>query len=141
MRLSRLLALVVIVAAMTALAGCGDDSSPTSPSGPTATQTFQGTLATNGAATHTFVSNTSGTVTATLNTLTTESGALAPAVGISLGTFALNSCAAAVSNDLAFSGTVITGSVAGAVSLCVRVYDAAGRIAEPVSYSITVAYP
>ena len=141
MRPSRFTALAFVVFAMAALAGCGDDS-PTTPSNPNqTTETFEGTLTTNGAATHQFSSAGSGTVTATLTNISTESGTVAPVVGLSVGSFALNACSAAVSNDLAFTGTVVTGSASAALRLCVRIYDAQGRITETVKYTITVQHP
>ena len=138
----RALALVLVVAVMTGLAGCGDDNSPTTPSNPNqTTEVFEGTLTTNGAFTHQFSTSGAGTVTATLTNIATETGGVAPVVGLSVGSFALNSCSAAVSNDLSFTGTVVTGSAQGALRLCVRIYDSQGRITETVNYTITVRHP
>lgn len=113
------------------------DDIPTTPDPVTVTETFTGTININGAATHTFFTSATGTVTATLTSL----GENPPEqVGLSVGTFAGSSCSLIITNDKA----VVTSVVGGVVttlggSLCVRIYDV-GRLTESVSYEIRVEH-
>jgi len=137
-RLIRPLAFAVVVT----LVACGDDDlqNPTSPTpAPTVTETFSGTVNQNGAATHNFSSQASGTVTATLTTLAPDSSLV---VGLALGTWNGSVCQQILPNDRATQGTVITGGVSSFGSLCVRIYDVGNIPAgQPASYEITVVHP
>ncbi len=129
---------VVLLFALAA-AACGDRAAtPTSPTVTTTivTETFSGTLPPNGATTWPFTTASSGTVTATLTTVAPEGRAL----GLSLGTWNGSACQIIIANDRAVQGTVVTGSVATAGSLCARVYDATG-LAGSADYLVTVVHP
>jgi hypothetical protein len=121
-------------------AACGDDQ-PTTPTGPTQptvfTETFSGTLTRNGAATHTFATQASGTVTATLTALSAEEGTR---VGLALGTFNGSACQLVITKDDAVVPTMVTGAVSAVGNLCVRIYDV-GALVGPVDYEIQVAHP
>ena len=140
-RLNRYRAVVALVVAAAALS-CGDDPAGT-PTGPTpttprTTETFSGTLSANGAHTYPFISG-SGTLTLTLTTVTPDTVAL----GISLGTWSGTSCTVGTGlfNDAATKGAAISGQLTSTGSLCARVYDGAGQITAPTTYTITVVHP
>jgi hypothetical protein len=131
---------LVAVALATVACGSSSTTTPTTPT-PTAstTETFSGTLAANGGHTYPFVSST-GTLTLTLTTVTPDSTI---ALGISLGTWSGASCTVGTGlfNDTAIQGTSITGQVSTIGSLCARVYDGAGLVTAPTTYTITVVHP
>ena len=131
--------LTVVLLAL-ALSACGeDDETPTSPTAPTMfTATFTGTLTRNGAQTHTFSSQASGTVTATLTSLAPDSSVR---VGLALGTWNGAVCQVVLPNDSAAVSTVVTGGVSALGSLCVRIFDAAGTLPQPTVYEIVVMHP
>src|SRR5262245_34213069 len=118
-------ALFVAVAAVTA-AGCDNtiDNPLTQPTPVTVTDTFSSSLTKNGAVVHTFNVATTGAVVATLTTLSDAT----KTVGLDLGTFNGINCTTTLSNAAAAPGISITGLVSGIGSLCVRVYDAAGKL-------------
>lgn len=125
-----------------ALAGCGDDppTTPTAPTTPTTiTETFAGTVGRNAAVTHTFSTQASGTVTATLSALGPDSTAV---MGMSLGTWNGNICSIVLAKDDATQGSVITGGVSSNGFLCVRLYDVGNvTAAEPFTYEVTIVHP
>jgi hypothetical protein len=128
------------VALVGVLGACGDDlvETPTTPTPPvTTTETFSGTINRNGAATHNFATQASGTVTATLTTLGPDSALI---VGLSLGTSNGTTCSLQITKDDATQGTVVTGGVSALGSLCVRIYDV-GNVVDPITYEITVVHP
>ena len=122
--------------------GACDNSTPT-PTSPTpappaaVTETFAGELNRNGAATHTFLAQASGTVTATLDTLAPEN---TPAIGLSLGTWNGSACQIVIANDNAARGAIVVGAASSAGNLCVRVYDV-GKVGDLASYQLTVVHP
>jgi hypothetical protein len=120
-------------------AACGSDSTtPTTPTSTTFTEVFAGTLTTNGAQTFTFISQASGTVTATLTAVAPDATSL---LGISLGTVATGGgCQTIIVNDKATQSSGITGAVGSAGNLCARVYDP-GVLAAPVTFELTVVHP
>lgn len=132
--ISRLL-LVALVAG--GGAACNSSETPTTPTTPATpiTETFTGTIATNGAITTPFTTTTAGDVSATLTSVT-------PAVnmGFSMGTWDGTACRFVIANDNAAPSAVITGSVMTISSLCVRVSDV-GFVVEPVTYVVTVVHP
>lgn len=121
------------------LAACDDD--PTTPVTPTPnpiTETFSGTLNTNGGATHLFTGTTAGSMSATLTTVAPDS---ATVMGFAIGTWNGTACAHLIADDDATQGSVLLGTVTSpGASLCVRVYDV-GRFTGSVSYTITVVHP
>jgi hypothetical protein len=131
-----------VLALTLVLGACGDDdpTTPTTPTTPpTVTDTFSGTINQNGAATHEFSTQASGTVTATLSTLAPDSTAV---IGLSLGTWNGSSCQLVITNDRATQGSVVTGGVSSFGSLCVRIYDVGSvTSAQPFAYEVTVVHP
>lgn len=132
--ISRLL-LVALVAG--GVAACNSSETPTTPTTPATpiTETFTGTIATNGAITTPFTATTAGDVSATLTSVTPTVN-----MGLTLGTWNGTACQAVVSNDNAAPSAVVTGSVTTISSLCVRVHDV-GFVVEPVTYVVTVVHP
>jgi hypothetical protein len=137
MRVFKFVALVLPLA-MLATACEGDIADiPTTPDPVTVTETFTGTININGAATHSFLTSATGTVTATLTSLGDNPP---PAVGLSMGTLSGSTCSLLLTNDRA----VVTSTVSGTVttlggSLCVRIYDV-GSLTGPVPYEIRVEH-
>jgi hypothetical protein len=123
-----------------ALSGCSDDpETPTTPTTPvTFTENFSGTLTPNGARTHSFSSQASGTVTATLSSLAPDATI---SVGLALGTWNGAVCQIVLPNDNAVVTTVVTGGVSAVGSLCVRIADVAGTVTQPTDYEIVVVHP
>jgi hypothetical protein len=133
----RTLSVVMLAIAMSA---CGEeDDPPTAPTPPTTfTQTFSGTLTPNGARTHSFATQASGTVTATLSSLAPDATI---SVGLALGTWNGAVCQILLPNDNAVVTTVVTGGVSAIGSLCVRIADVAATVTQPTDYEIVVVHP
>ncbi|MDO8679427.1 MAG: hypothetical protein Q7R30_12800 [Acidobacteriota bacterium] len=116
------------------------DTLPTTPDPVIVTETFTGSITINGAATHSFFTSATGSVTATLASL----GETPPTnVGFSLGTFSGSTCSVntGLFNDKAVVSTVIIGTVSTlGGSLCVRIHDV-GTLTGPVAYEIKVEHP
>jgi hypothetical protein len=131
----------VLIGALLSTAACGGNSStPTSPTPTTPTtitETFSGSINRNGAATHTFLAQASGAVTATLTTLAPEG---TEAIGLSLGTWNGTSCQLVIANTAAAQGAVVLGVASSAGNLCILVQDV-GKIGVAASYEITVVHP
>ena len=126
--------------AVLALAACGDDEfeTPTSPIAPTIiTETFSGTVTLNGAQVHSFATQASGSVTATLKFLVPD-----PAVrmGFALGTWNGSSCSLVIAKTDAVESTVIIGAVSALGNLCVYIHDV-GNLTAPTEYEIEVLHP
>jgi hypothetical protein len=137
-RLISRLALAMLAAFVTT--ACSDDDPPTSPTPTTPTvitETFAGTVTRNGGVTHSFATQASGTVTATLTALAADDGTR---IGLALGTFNGVACQLVITKDDAVSGTVVTGAVSALGNLCVRIYDTGG-LAQAADYEIQVAHP
>ncbi len=137
----RLTGSVVLVLSL-ALAGAGCDpkttTTPTTPTVPTAptTESFTGTITVNGAVTFSFIS-LAGYVTATIKTLTPDTDLK---IGLALGTWNGVTCQVVLANDAAGQAISVTGAVASASALCVRIYDV-GTLTQPNSFEITVVHP
>lgn len=119
---------------------CGDNNPVTTPTTPTptnVTETFSGTISVNGAATHSFVVSTSGSVTAGLASVTPDSAAV---LGLSLGTWNGAVCQVVLANDKAQQGSVVIGTASSLGNLCVRVYDP-GTLTQPIGYEVQVVHP
>jgi hypothetical protein len=132
--------LVVLLPALW-ISACGGED-PFTPTTPTTTTmpnvaTFAGVLGRNGATSHPFNTAASGSVVASINTLSPDDSIV---VGFSLGTWNGAVCNIVFANDAAKQGTTVTGSVSSFGSLCVRIYDV-GNVTEPISYEITVQHP
>ena len=136
---------LVLIPALAVLAlggaGCdnGDDTTedPTTTPSPTITETFAGSITTNGAATFTFPTTASGSVTATLRSLTPVTTIQ---VSLALGTWNGVSCQIVLTNDRAGQGGSITGNVSGAGTLCVRISDI-GQISGTTTFEVVVVHP
>jgi hypothetical protein len=144
----------LLAAALATGSACNNDTTSTadtsttttSPSTAfTVTDTFSGSLTTNGASSYSFTVQAAGTVFLTLTTLTdsVDSGITPPAVGISLGTWNGTACAVqtGIFTDNAGAGASIAGSVPGAGVLCARIYDPASRVTDALNYTMTVTHP
>lgn len=126
-----------------ALVGAGCDAkttttptTPTTPSEPV-TESFTGSINTNGAVTHQFLAKQSGFVQVTLKSLSPDSTLT---VGLALGTWNGVICQVVLANDLTTQGVTVTGSVSTAATLCVRIYDV-GQLTQATSYELTVVHP
>jgi len=120
-------------------AACGSDlpSTPTPTTPVTVTDTFAGTLNRNGAASYSFTTASSGSVTAALTALAPDSTLI---VGLSLGTWNGFACQIVLANDKATQTSTVIGTASAAGSLCVRVYDV-GNVSDPTTYEIQVTHP
>lgn len=133
----------VLLVALLVSGACDNGDSPTDPTDPpTVTETFNGTLSRNGSQIHTFTATTQGRVTATVTSVTPAGS---PAFGFSLGTWDPQNevCTAVLTNNAATASSVLTGTVVGISSLCVRLFDANAAIPAdtPISYTVTVERP
>lgn len=131
--------LACLVAATIAASGCdnGPDTGPTVPIGPEVTETFTGTVTLNGSITHSFSATSAGAVVATITSVTPATGV----VGFQLGTWNTVTCTAVLSNDLATQASVLQGTTQSSASLCVKLHDPNGIIADtPVTYTVTVTH-
>lgn len=132
--------LAAMLATALSAAACSNNDTVTSPTTTTpvaVTDTFNGTLNRNGAATFPFNVSAAGVVYATL---TSVADSTIP-MGFSLGIWntATSACSSVLANDAALQGTTITGSATNIGQLCVRVYDV-GRVVDPLDYQLTVVH-
>jgi len=133
-----LLALMV----MATLSGaCDEDTTPINPTNPTnpvtVTETFTGTINPNGAQSHSFNTESAGTLTATLISISPDSSLR---IGMSLGTWNGVSCNIIIANDLAQQGVSVTGTASALGSFCVRIYDI-GQLTENINYEVRITHP
>jgi hypothetical protein len=137
----RFVSRALLIGALLITTACGDDAAtPTTPTAtppPTITETFSGSINRNSAATHTFLAQAAGAVTATLTTLAPEG---TEAIGLSLGTWNGTACQLIIANTAAAQGAIVVGIASQAGNLCVFVQDV-GKIATAASYEITVVHP
>lgn len=133
----RLLAILLLACAA---AGCDDDT-PTIPTTPTVpvTETFTGQVTQSGSSVHNFNTSRGGAIVATLKEIGRDNTLI---VSFSLGTWTGSACSLVLENPAATGGAVLTGTMTGAGTLCVRVGDQ-GNIAggQPASYTIEVTHP
>jgi uncharacterized lipoprotein YajG len=129
-----------VLAAALVMSGCGDDpfEVPTNPTPAVpVTETFNGTVSLKGAQTHTFTTQASGTVTATLKFLVPDNMVK---MGFALGTYNGSACQLVITKTDAVEATVITGAVSALGSLCVYIHDV-GNLVQPADYEIEVVHP
>lgn len=143
MRYPVLVRISLLVTVLLAGGACDNGDSPTDPTDPpTVTENFNGTLSRNGSQVHTFTATTPGRVTATIASVTPAGS---PAFGFSLGTWdpQFEVCTAVLTNNAAAASSVLTGTVVGISSLCVRLFDSNAAIPAdaPISYTVTVERP
>jgi hypothetical protein len=135
----------LVAALAVTVTGCAKPTSTTpTPVNPatlvSVTEIFAGRLFLNGAVVYPFAVGNAGTVTATLNDLNPNPDGLA-AIDLSLGVWNGTACGSfAVDNATAYSGTVMVANVAGSGTLCARVSDPNGRLADPLNYTLSVAH-
>ena len=131
----RLISFSGLILACAAVAGCGDDAAPTTPveTPIQITESFQGTINLNGAATHLFGTERAGQATATLTSLSPDSAAI---VSFMFGTWNGQYCSVQFVKDDATQGQNFVGT-ASLGSFCVRISDI-GRLTAPTDYVITV---
>jgi len=132
--------LAVALAAVALGAGaCDDNNSPTLPTNPeppaTVTETFTGTVNPNGAVTHSFSTESAGTLTATLTVVSPN-----VKIGLALGTWNGISCKIEIAADAAQQGVTVTGTASALGAFCARIYDV-GELTENVSYEVRVTHP
>jgi pimeloyl-ACP methyl ester carboxylesterase len=121
-------------------AACGDDTptAPTTPEPiPAVTEQFSGTLTPNGGRTHEFAVQQAGTLSVRLSALGPDDTVV---IGLSLGTWNGQVCAAILPNDKAALNTVVTGTAQNTGLYCARVYDAAGSLTAATDYTIDVTH-
>ena len=125
---------------MLGAAGCDEKTdtptTPTTPT-PTVTESFTGTLNRNGAQTFSFSVSATGQVTATL----AELGSSGVPISLSLGNWNGTTCQVVLANDNAKQGTLVTGTMSAAGTLCLRVYDAAGSLESAATFKVDVVHP
>ena len=133
----RFISFSALIFACAAASGCGDDPPPTTPveTPVQITETFQGTLNLNGAATHLFGTEAPGQATATLTSLSPNSAAI---VSFIFGTWNGQYCQVILVKDDATQAQNLIGN-ASRGSFCVRIADI-GRLTAPTDYLITVSH-
>ncbi len=129
-------ALVLALGLSASACDSDDPIGPTEEPPVAVSETFSGTVEKNGVVRHTFVTQRAGNVAATFGTLTPDSTAI---LSLSLGTWNGQSCQVTIARDDATSLQSVVGS-ASAGNFCVRVSDPDGRLAQPVSYEVTVTH-
>ena len=130
-------AVLALALVQTACSESINPSLPTDPGNPVI-DTFTGTLTPNGAKTEPFSVTRSGSVTATLSSLAPDATIT---IGLSLGTWNGTACSTVISNDSATVGTAVTGAADREGRLCVRVYDADGKLPQPTDFELNVVHP
>ena len=140
--MARTLRFASALAATLLATACSNDPFATLPTEPAVpptliTDTFEGQLTVNGAASHPFVVTRAGALSATLTAIEPE-GAI---ISVSLGTWntGSNVCQIILANDAAPGGAVIVGTASVAGNFCVRVLDA-GKLTATAGYLLTVAH-
>jgi hypothetical protein len=137
----RLTGVALVLALALGAAGCDSDEPPTSttPTTPTVpvTETFGGSLNTNGGLSFSFQATAAGVVTATLKTVSPDN---AIEIGLALGTWNGVTCQIVLANDKAKQAITVTGNVSTAGALCVRVYDV-GQVTQLTTVEVVVVHP
>ena len=129
--------LVPLVSLSLVVSGCGSssDETVTAPAPTVLTESFSGTLTLNGATTYSFRVTATGNITAQLVTLSPDS---TKPVGLALGTWNGSICQITLPNDNSIQGSVTVGTASAVGDFCVRIYDAAGTVDQPQTYTIEV---
>lgn len=126
---------VVLAGLLASCGGSGSTSPTTTPT--TVTDTFNGTLAAGGTIFFPFTITTSGTITATLTSLTPQTTIT---VGFGLGQPSSGTCAlmSGAYSETSKVGQVLSGTI-GTGSYCVVIYDI-GNVQGSDDFVITVAH-
>ncbi len=143
-RLSNRFATTLLALALPVLgaAGCDNtnttDSSTASTTTPSTsvTESFAGTINVSGGASFNFTVNGSGTVTATLKSISPATTAV---MGIALGVWNGTSCQVVIANDAATANTTVIGSTTATGTLCVRAYDV-GKLTAAQTIELNVTH-
>jgi hypothetical protein len=128
----------LILAVVMSTAACANPfaSEPSTPTG-SATDTFNGSLAPNGAIVFTFTVSTAGSVGVTL---TSVSPSTTSALGLGVGTSSNGTCSVTNSTSSAVAGSAAQLTVTGNPgTYCVRVSDS-GNLAATSTVTVTVAH-
>ena len=130
----RLISFFALILACAAATSCGKDAAPAAPveTPVQITETFQGTINLNGAATHVFGTTRAGQAQAIL-TLSPDAAAI---VSFMFGTWNGQYCQVILVKDDATTAQNLIGN-ASQGSFCVRIADI-GRLTAPTDYVITV---
>lgn len=133
--------LLALVLAALGAAGCDSTTTPTNATNtsttPTSiTETFQGTVSINGAATFPFGVLAQGAVTATYKTIAPATTAT---MGLALGVWNGTTCSVIIANDNAVLNSTVIGNASAAGTLCVRAYDI-GRLTATQTVELTVTH-
>jgi hypothetical protein len=133
-----ILGLLIWAAAMSACSNTGLNNFTPAPTTPAVAipETFEGIVTVNGAATHSFIAQRAGAVTARLLALEPDT---AVTLGLSLGTWNGAVCQIVLANDAAKLDTTVVGTAQAAANLCVRIYDV-GQLTAPSGYQIVVTH-
>lgn len=136
----RVLCVAATVLGHVACSGNNTPTTPTTPQPTIFTEVFGGTITLNGASSHSFIAQASGTVTVTLTALAPD--ATQP-IGVALGTWTGAACQVIIANDRAVQGIAINGAIGQPGSLCTRAYDSTGTLpaGTSVTYELTVVHP
>jgi hypothetical protein len=129
---------VAIVVLAAVAAACGDDDPLTTPSTSTPTsitETFEGTLTVNGAATYPFAVGQAGLASAVLTTISPDTAT----VGVGLGTWNGAACQILLANDNATQNVSVVGEARSAGNFCVRIHDV-GKLTAPADYLLTITH-
>ena len=139
MQLNKRLVAALLLACASVVAACDDEAQPTTPTPVIVTETFVGSVAASGAATHDFSTTTSGSVKATLRAIGTDYTLV---VSFALGSKVGEACSITLANDAATGGSVLQGTMTGAGTLCARISDVGNIPAgQRADYRIEVEHP
>jgi hypothetical protein len=133
---------LLVAALIVPMAACEDTEVPTEPDPDNpvlVTDTFNGTLNQNGAATFTFRTASAGDVRATLTLVQPDP---ATGLGLAIGTWdtTTSNCQEVLSNDNAVQGSIIVGAVSRQADICVRLRDV-GKLTGPLTFTLIVVHP
>ena len=140
--LARTLGFLALAALTTSACSDNTTAASTTTTTQTYTDTYTGTLSTNGAFQHIFTIATLGAVTVTIVNLSPDSTQI---VGLSLGVWTGTQCSTSpatggAANDTSTTGSAITLNATGAGNLCARLYDV-GFVNTPVLYTMQITHP
>ena len=130
---------VMALALSSAACGGGSDSptSPTTPTGPTTTETYTGTIAIGGTATHAFPTASAGTISILLESVgPVSTQAMALGVGVWDGT----SCTLALSTNAATQGVPYEAVTNALGNYCITLSDP-GTFTGANTYQVRVTHP
>ena len=146
--LRRIVCGIGLAAALAVASACHTTTiNPFVPTGQTTTETFTGLLNPNGANVVSFVTQTGGTVVATLTSVGPDA---TQTIGFALGTFnpVSNTCQIVFDNTAALPAASFNTQASTIGSYCVRVYDngsvataVANGSATAFTYTVTVSHP